>query len=225
MTYNKFLFLSTFCCIASSFSLKNIFCEPVSIARIRLESSTFKNNQAIPKKYTCESKENYSPPLSWSRIPQQAKSLVIFCEDPDAPRGTFVHWFIYDIPANVSKLPENIKVGKNITEISQVKQGPNDFGKHGWTGPCPPHGTHRYVFKIYAIDEKNLNRISEKDMTKDVFLKEYSDNIIGYGELTGLYTKAGEEKAEIPVVASKKPVKKQPQPFQKKLSDVNTCGY
>lgn len=225
MTYNKFLFLSTFCCIASSFSLKNIYCKPVSIARIRLESSAFNNNQAIPKKYTCESKENYSPPLSWKRIPQQAKSFVIICEDPDAPRGTFVHWFIYNIPANISALPQNIREGEDISEVPGIKQGPNDFGKHGWNGPCPPHGTHRYIFRIYALDVKNLNKIPEKALTKDTFLNMYGDNVLGYGELTGLYTKTGEEKAEIPVVASKKSEKKQPQPFQKKLSDVNTCGY
>lgn len=225
MVSNKILFLSTFCCIASAFFLKNIFCKPISIARIRLESSAFKNNQAIPQKYTCESKENYSPPLSWKRIPQQAKSLVIICEDPDAPRGTFVHWFIYNIPTNISSLPQNIKEGEDVSAIPGVKQGANDFGKHGWNGPCPPHGTHRYIFRIYALDVKNLNKIPEKALTKDAFLNMYGDNVLGYGELTGLYTKAGEKQTEVTTSIPKKAKKKAPQPFVKKQEAVNTCGY
>jgi Raf kinase inhibitor-like YbhB/YbcL family protein len=227
MVYRKTLFLSTFCCIAS-ISLNNISCAPEQYARIALESSAFENNKPIPQKYTCEGK-NYSPPLSWKRVPQKAKSLVLICDDPDAPHGTFVHWFIYNIPASVTNLPENIKEGEDVPQIP-AKQSDNDFGKHGWSGPMPPHGTHRYVFKIYALNVSDLRNLPEKERDKSNFFYTYSNNIIGYGELTGLYTKAG-EKPEFPRATAKKEepqaqaVRKQPQPFQKKQGDVNTCGY
>ena len=108
---------------------------------MQLSSSAFKDNQAIPREYSCDG-ANKSPELLLSDAPAETRGLVIIVDDPDAPGGTFLHWLAYNIePTN--RIPENASLGT---------QGANDFGNKGYGGPCPPSGTHRYFFRVYALD-------------------------------------------------------------------------
>ena len=116
--------------------------------RMELTSSAFQEGQTIPKDYTGFGKDT-SPPLQWSEPPEGTKSLALICDDPDASK-TFVHWVIFDLPAGTRKLPEGIPPRDEIS--GGGKQGTNDFRKLGYGGPCPPGGTHRYFFKLYALD-------------------------------------------------------------------------
>ena len=109
---------------------------------MKLTSPAFQHNQAIPPKYTCDG-EDVSPQLIISEVPGNAKSLALVCDDPDAPVGIFVHWVVWNILPSVSQIPENHKF---------QNEGITDFGRKGWGGPCPPSGTHRYFFKLYALD-------------------------------------------------------------------------
>lgn len=112
-------------------------------------SSAFKDGEIIPAEYTCDGK-NVSPELKWEAIPAGTKSIALIMDDPDAPGGMFVHWVLYNIPAGMRKLPAEMP--KNETLGDGSRQGMTDFGRVGYGGPCPPRGTHRYYFKIYALD-------------------------------------------------------------------------
>lgn len=117
---------------------------------MQLSSTAFADGQPIPVKYTCD-KENVSPPLKWSGVPAEAKSLALIADDPDAPVGTWVHWVLYDLPATASELSEGLPKGQYVP--GGAKQGLNDFKHLGYGGPCPPPGNpHRYYFKLYALD-------------------------------------------------------------------------
>jgi Raf kinase inhibitor-like YbhB/YbcL family protein len=150
-------------------------------AEMKLTSSAFEDGGIIPGKYTCDG-DNISPPLTWSGIPEGTKCFAITCDDPDAPAGNWIHWVIYNIPSNVSELKENIPVDKILND--KTKQGLNDFGKTGYGGPCPPGGTHRYIFKIYAVN-KNLD--IKPEIKKSELLKEIDGNILAEALLTGKY--------------------------------------
>src|SRR5919108_282962 len=116
-----------------------------------LASSAFKQNSPIPKEYTCDGSD-ISVPLSWKDAPGGTKSFALIVDDPDAPRGTWVHWVVYDIPANARELSDGIVHGETIG--NGAKQGKNDFGKIGYGEPCPPGGSpHRYYFKLHALDQ------------------------------------------------------------------------
>ncbi len=118
----------------------------------RLTSPAFEQGGGIPARYTCAG-ENVSPPLEWGEVPEGAKSLALICDDPDAPRGTFVHWVIFNIPPSAKGLAEGIPKEPELSDGSI--QGRNDFGEIGYGGPCPPPGpAHRYFFKLYALDTK-----------------------------------------------------------------------
>jgi hypothetical protein len=125
---------------------------------LRLSSSAFRPNQAIPLRYVhenCGGTGNMSPPLNWLGKPEQTQSLVIIVQDPDAPGGTFTHWVAYDLPAGWSGLEEGISAK---AELLGFLQGRNDFGNVRYDGPCPPAGTtHRYFFYLYALDVPRLN--------------------------------------------------------------------
>jgi hypothetical protein len=118
-----------------------------------LESPSFKNGGEIPTRHTCEG-ANTSPELSWSGAPEATKSFALIVDDPDAPdpaapRMTWVHWVLYDIPANVKSLPEHV-TSANLP--AGTREGTNDWKRTGWGGPCPPIGRHRYFHKLYALD-------------------------------------------------------------------------
>lgn len=124
---------------------------PSSVGGIsmKLESAAFSANGLIPPEYTCDGK-NISPPLAWAEIPAGTQSLALIVDDPDAPRGTFVHWVVYNLPATLTGLPAHVTTQ---TDLSGGLQGKNDFPSLGYGGPCPPSGTHRYFFKLYALDQ------------------------------------------------------------------------
>lgn len=143
--------------------------------KMNLLSPAFKQNQMLPARFTCQG-EDINPPLVIENIPKEAKSLALIVDDPDAPAGTWVHWVVFDIPV-ISKIDENSIPGK---------QGYNDFSRNDWGGPCPPSGTHRYFFKIYALDTiLNLKEgIHKKDLEKAM-----QGHILDKAELIGLYKK------------------------------------
>jgi hypothetical protein len=148
--------------------------------KIKIESPAFNRNQIIPTKYTCDG-ENISPPLKWSNFPYRTVSFVIICDDPDAPGGNWVHWVIYNIPAKL-QLNENIP---NLERLPDgTMQGKNSWGKIGYGGPCPPSGTHKYIFKIYALD--NFLDIPGGATKKEV-LQAMNGKVIAKGELIGKY--------------------------------------
>lgn len=120
--------------------------------QLQIESSAFQEGGIIPAKYTCDGTD-ISPPLAWHNIPPATKSFVLICDDPDAPAGTWVHWVVYDIPRKVTELSEGIFV-KQLGAV----EGINSWGtsRRGYGGPCPPSGTHRYYFKLYALDVEKL---------------------------------------------------------------------
>lgn len=119
-----------------------------------LQSSAFKDGQAIPRRFTCEG-DNISPPLSWSEPPPGTQSLALVCYDPDAPHGTFHHWAVFDLPADLRKLNENY----STAGIAGAREAVSDFGKPGYGGPCPPkgHGVHHYHFELFALKVAKLD--------------------------------------------------------------------
>ena len=146
---------------------------------IKVESGAFSDGGAIPKQYTCDGRD-LSPPLSWSGVPAGARSLVLICDDPDAPRGTWVHWVVFDLPPTTRDLPEGI-----ATPAGGV-QGTNDFRKTGYGGPCPPGGTHRYLFKLYALDtELKLAPGATKAQVETAM----EGHVLEQGTLTGRYSR------------------------------------
>ena len=143
---------------------------------MKITSTAFAHNTMIPKKYTCQGSD-INPPLEISRIPEAAKSLVLIVDDPDAPGATWVHWVVYNIPVS-ERIAENSVPGE---------QGENDFGKRKYGGPCPPGGTHRYFFKIYALDTTLASR---GNMTKKDLEYAMKPHILAEAELIGLYKKS-----------------------------------
>jgi len=148
---------------------------------IIIKSSAFNEGELIPIKYTCDG-INVSPPLSWSDSPQGTKSFALISDDPDAPMGTWVHWVIYNIPPDINELPENMPSSRILP--NGAIQGVTDFGSTGYGGPCPPSGTHRYYFKIYALDTiLDLN----SEVRKKQLVEAMEDHIIDQGQLMGKY--------------------------------------
>lgn len=141
--------------------------------KMKITSPEFQNNQFIPNRFTCEG-ENINPALIIKDIPEGTKSLALIMDDPDAPMGTWVHWVVFDIPVT-SKIEENSIPGK---------QGINSARKKNYHGPCPPSGTHRYFFKIYALDTV-LNL--KEGINKAQLEKAMQSHILDKAELVGLY--------------------------------------
>ena len=147
-----------------------------------ISSPAFLAGQPIPKKYSCQG-EGFNPPLLFSGVPAGAKSLALIMDDPDVPKnllpsGLFVHWVVYNMPAETSVIAEN--------SAPPGSQGLNSGGKPSFTAPCPPDGKHRYFFKLYALDAV-LN--FDQPPTKDNLEAAMSGNIIGQAELMGMYNK------------------------------------
>ncbi len=149
--------------------------ENVSIRDIRVFSEAFEPKGMIPKKYTCNG-DNVNPSLRFEGIPEEAKSLVLIMDDPDTPMGTFTHWVIWDIEP-VAGIEEDSIPGV---------EGMNDFRKIGYGGPCPPSGTHRYFFRVYALDKKLEIKAGagRKDVENAMI-----GHILAEGELVGKYGK------------------------------------
>jgi hypothetical protein len=143
---------------------------------LEVTSPAFEPGGRIPKKYTCDG-ENVSPPLKWSGVPTETKSLALIVDDPDAPIGTFVHWVLYDLPPDLDSLPEGVR--------GMGTEGINDFRKTGYGGPCPPRGSeHRYFFKVYALDTTTGLKagVSKRDLENAM-----RGHILAQGQLIGIY--------------------------------------
>jgi len=151
--------------------------EVKQMGELKLTSTAFKDQENIPPKYTCQG-DNTNPELTISGIPERTKTLALILDDPDAPSGTFNHWTIF-----------NIQPTEKIAESSapqESTQGKNSAGKNSYTGPCPPSGTHRYIFNLYALDtELTLDATAtSKDLRKAM-----EEHILAQTTLTGLYQK------------------------------------
>lgn len=144
---------------------------------MEVTSAVFKNGETIPKKYTCNGR-NLSPPLTFKDVPEDAESLALIVDDPDAPMGTWVHWVVWNMESSICGISEG--------ELIKAEKGKNDFGKLNYGGPCPPRGTHRYYFKLYALDKLlNLREGSSKKQLE----KAMKGHIIEEAQLVGLYSR------------------------------------
>ncbi len=150
---------------------------------MKITSAAFQDGGLIPQKYTCDG-EDVSPPLAWTDPPRETQSIALIADDPDAPRGTWVHWVIYDLPPDARELSEGVPPAETLP--NGAKQGRNDFGKIGYGGPCPPRGTHRYFFKLYALDRK-LGLPAGK--TKQELLEAMRGHVLTEAQLMGRYAR------------------------------------
>jgi Raf kinase inhibitor-like YbhB/YbcL family protein len=153
-------------------------------ADVKLSSSAFSNLGEIPRKYTCEG-DDLAPPLAWSQVPHETKTLALIVDDPDAPepkapKMTWVHWVVFNIPTLASGLPEG---GRPLP--NGAREGQNDWKRSGYGGPCPPIGRHRYFHKLYALDtELELDRPTKAELEAAM-----SGHILAQTELVGTYQK------------------------------------
>ena len=150
--------------------------------QISISPDAFNDGSSLPVEQTCDG-EDCSPALSWERLPDSTRSITLIADDPDGPRQTFVHWVIYNIPADSSGLPPGVP--KNNTLDDGSLQGNNNFGRIGYNGPCPPPGNpHRYFFKVYVLD----TTLSLKSgATKSQLEAAMSGHILAQGEMIGKY--------------------------------------
>jgi Raf kinase inhibitor-like YbhB/YbcL family protein len=146
-------------------------------AKMKITSSAFQEGATIPSKFTCDGADA-SPPLQIADIPSGAKSLALIVDDPDAPSGLFTHWIVWNLSPQTSTVAEG-SAPKGV-------QGTNDFGKSGYGGPCPPSGTHRYYFKIFALDRELDLSSRAKRAQLDAAMK---GHVVAQGELMGRYSR------------------------------------
>ena len=148
----------------------------------QISTTAFSADGMIPKKFTCDGPD-LSPPLGWKDAPAATQSFALIMDDPDAPVGTWVHWLLYNLPANAKELPEGVEKQEQLANGAQ--QGRNDFRKIGYGGPCPPAGKpHRYYFKLYALDAKlNLKAGASKADLESAM----KGHVLGQTELMGRY--------------------------------------
>ena len=147
----------------------------------KLSSSAFADHTAMDARYTCQGAD-VSPPLAWSGAPAGTKSYVLIMDDPDAPRGTWVHWVVYDIPASADALAE----GDSTRMPAGSRDGVSSYGKPGYGGPCPPSGTHRYFHKLYALDTV-LPDLKQPD--KAALEAAMKGHVLAEAQLVGTYQK------------------------------------
>jgi len=161
---------------------------------IHLTSPAFAEGAMIPREFTCDGADR-SPPLEWSGVPQAARALVLICDDPDAPGGTWSHWVLYDLSPGITSLAQGVATDLVATlEPKTVgkqpgltaSQGKNDFGKIGYGGPCPPRGVHRYFFRLYALDQPTE---LAPGATRTAVFKAVAGRILAQGQLMGKYAR------------------------------------
>ncbi len=163
--------------------MAGFFLAGTSLMAFELKTSAFTAGGAMPSIYTCQGKD-ISPPLTWSGAPEKTRSFVLICDDLDAPMTTWVHWVYYDIPSTASSLPEGMSTQEK-PEQGGI-HGTSSFGYFGYGGPCPPWGTHRYFFRLYALDTMLSLAPGEK---KKAVLKAMEGHVLGTAELMGTYKK------------------------------------
>ncbi len=171
-----FLLIIAFLCLLLLSCDDGFELEVSNLSDLKITSSAFEQNGMFPSKYTADG-EDINPDLKIEGIPDSAKSLALICDDPDAPGGDWVHWVVANIPVTGSIAEDSVP----------GTEGNNDFGKTSYGGPAPPSGTHRYLFKIYALD-------SEPDIPagfgKTELLKAMDGHVLAYGELVGKYSRS-----------------------------------
>ncbi|MBI4094806.1 MAG: YbhB/YbcL family Raf kinase inhibitor-like protein [Candidatus Liptonbacteria bacterium] len=148
---------------------------------MKLTSPAFEHNGTIPKKYTCDG-ENINPELQITGVPENAKSLVLIMDDPDAPGGTFVHWVVFNIDPKTTVIEEKSNPPGSY-------EGMTGFRRAGYGGPCPPSGTHRYFFKAYALDIGAVPFTTHDEENRETLLKLIKNHILAQAELVGLYAR------------------------------------
>jgi len=175
--------------------------EDPSRLTIQLRSPAFADGGMIPKTFTCDGSDR-SPPLEWSSVPASARALALICDDPDAPGGTWSHWVVFNLSSHVKALREGVPAEQTVPEVSteragpvveklpEARQGKNDFGKTGYGGPCPPSGTHRYFFRLYALDTRL--ELGSTATRAEVF-RAIEGHILAEGRLAGKYQRGGKE--------------------------------
>ena len=150
---------------------------------LTVTSTAFEDGGMIPVRHTCDG-DDLSPPLGWSGIPEGTRSLALICDDPDAPMGTWVHWVVFSMPPEAGGLSEGVPPERDLRD--GTRQGMNDFRKIGYGGPCPPGGTHRYFFTLYALD---VPVALESGATKAELLKAVEGHVLARGRLMGRYSR------------------------------------
>jgi len=151
---------------------------------LELTSTAFQAGKTIPEEYTGDGR-NASPPLKWRNPPAGTRSLALICEDPDAPRGIFTHWVVFNLPAESRELSEGLPA--EVTLPDGTAQGVNEFGKVGYAGPSPPPGKpHRYFFKLYALDTPLA---LQPGATKAQLLTAMKDHVLGEAQFMGMYAR------------------------------------
>lgn len=154
------------------------FMEATAMSTMKISSPAFRHNEPIPSKFTCDGADG-NPALVIENIPAGAKTLALIMDDPDAPRGTWVHWVVWNINPKIREIRESAVPDGG-------KQGVNDFRKHDYGGPCPPSGTHRYFFKLYALD---MALDLGPNATKAQLEAAMKNHVIAQAEMIGLYTR------------------------------------
>jgi Raf kinase inhibitor-like YbhB/YbcL family protein len=148
---------------------------------MKLTSTAFKDGDGIPTPYTCKGVD-ISPPLAWENAPAGTKTFALIVDDPDAPSKVWVHWVVWNIPSSSSSLREHIPTQDQLDD--GTRQGTDDFGSVGWGGPCPPSGTHRYYFKLYALDAAlSLSGVVDKEKLLDAM----KGHVLAEAQLMGTY--------------------------------------
>ena len=154
----------------------------VEAGTLEVTSPAFANGETMPKEFTADG-DNVSPPLEWRHVPEEAKSIALICEDPDAPRGTFTHWVISNVDARSTGLPRGVPTSALLQ--SGARQGKNDLGTVGYSGPAPPPGSaHRYCFRVYALDQP---LVLEQGAGKAELLKAMKGHVLAQGEIMARY--------------------------------------
>jgi Raf kinase inhibitor-like YbhB/YbcL family protein len=146
-----------------------------------LTSPSFAQGESIPQQFTCQG-DNVSPELAWTEPPAGTRSLALLVEDPDAPLGTWVHWVVYNLPADARGLPQGVSTADLPTG---TLLGKTSFGRPGYGGPCPPSGQHHYYFRLYALD----SQLDGQELDKPALLKAMEGHILAQAELMGVYQK------------------------------------
>jgi Raf kinase inhibitor-like YbhB/YbcL family protein len=167
-----FLLLSA-CVLMADFAVGK---EIKKMNSVTVSSPTFSHKGSIPARFTCDG-QDISPPLQFGNVPKAAKSLALIMDDPDAPAGTWVHWVVWNIPPGIGEIRDG-----SVPEGMQ--QGLNSWNRNSYGGPCPPQGTHRYFFKVYALDSTLGLPLST---TKAGLEKAIKGHVLGSGELMGTY--------------------------------------
>ena len=162
--------------ISFPFAIHHVHAEEGTMKKLQIASPVFPHNGMIPSKFTCDGAD-VSPALSFANVPGKTRSLALIVDDPDAPAGTWVHWVVWNIGADTREIAENAVPPGAI-------QGTNDFGKQRYGGPCPPSGTHRYYFKLYALD---ASLTLDPGATKARIEEAMRGHVLSQAELVGLY--------------------------------------